>query len=51
MAHHKKRGKGCGCLMCKPNKMRGWNKRFVLGFRGFGKIRRETAARDELKLS
>ena len=37
-----KRGKPknarAGCLLCKPNKMNGWNK-LTLGHQGFGKLR------------
>lgn len=50
---HHKRGKRknarAGCLMCKPNKMNGWAKNAHLGHAGFGKIRREMAASDDMK--
>ena len=37
-----------GCLMCKPNKMNGWNKNKQLGHKGFGKIRDEIHAEEDL---
>lgn len=45
MHHKKKRAKNqrAGCLMCKPNKMNGWNKG-KLGHYGFGKLRALSAA-------
>lgn len=50
---HHKRGKTknqrAGCLMCKPNKQVGWAKHRALGHKGFGKLRREAAANDDLK--
>jgi hypothetical protein len=51
MHHKRKRSKNAraGCLMCKPNKMNGWAKHKVLGHRGCGKLRRETAALETLK--
>jgi hypothetical protein len=41
MNHKRKRPKNrrAGCLMCKPNKMNGWNKNECMGHTGFGKIR------------
>lgn len=36
-----------GCLLCKPNKMNGWNK-MKLGHTGFGKLRRELLAVEKL---
>ena len=41
MNHKKHRAKNqrAGCLLCKPNKMNGWNKE-KLGHKGFGKLRR-----------
>lgn len=40
MNHKRGRPKNrrAGCLMCKPNKMNGWNKD-KLGHTGFGKLR------------
>lgn len=50
---HHKRGKPkarrSGCLMCKPNKMAGWSKHRIFGHHGFGKIRREAAAMQDLR--
>lgn len=45
MNHKRKRPKSAraGCLLCKPNKMNGWNKA-RLGYRGFGKLRRLAGA-------
>ena len=47
-----KRGKSknqrAGCLMCKPNKMNGWPKNKTLGHTGFGKIRDEAAAKNDM---
>jgi hypothetical protein len=47
-----KRGKPkngrAGCLMCKPNKMNGWNKA-KLGHTGFGKLRNEYLAQKDLE--
>lgn len=42
MHHKRKKPKNAraGCLLCKPNKMNGWNKD-VLGHKGFGKLRDE----------
>ena len=46
-----KRGKAknarAGCLMCKPNKMNGWNKD-KLGHGGFGKLRDAKHAKDDM---
>lgn len=45
-----KRGKPknsrAGCLMCKPNKMNGWNKD-KLGHTGFGKLRDTIHAKED----
>lgn len=52
---HYKRGKAknqrAGCLLCKPNKQNGWAKHRALGHVGFGKIRREIAAFNDMKES
>ena len=47
MNHKKKRAKNqrAGCLLCKPNKMNGWNKS-KLGHYGFGKLRELSAPMD-----
>lgn len=49
---HHKRGKSknarAGCLMCKPNKMNGWNKS-KLGHSGFSKIRKLQFAQLDLR--
>ena len=50
MNHKRKRAKQsrAGCLLCKPNKLgKGMEKK--LGRRGFGKLRKEAAARDDLR--
>ena len=50
MNHKRKRAKHlrAGCLLCKPNKLgKGMEKK--LGHRGFGKRRKEAAARDDLR--
>lgn len=40
---------GCSCAMCKPHK-HGWeNPDTTLGVRGFGNLRKEIAAKRELK--
>jgi len=47
--HKRKRSKQrrAGCLLCKPNKLgKGMEKK--LGHRGFGKLRKEAAAEQEL---
>lgn len=48
-----KRGKPknarAGCLMCKPNKMNGWNKD-KFGHTGFGKLRKVVHAKDDMKV-
>ena len=48
---HHKRGKPknarAGCLMCKPNKMNGWNKS-KYGHAGFGKLRKLDRAKRDL---
>jgi hypothetical protein len=49
MNHKRKRPKPsrAGCLLCKPNKLgKGMEKK--LGHRGFGKLRKEAAARQDL---
>ena len=49
MNHKRKRPKQlrAGCLLCKPNKLgKGMEKK--LGHRGFGKLRQEAAARQDL---
>lgn len=50
-----KRGKPknarAGCLMCKPNKMNGYSKHKQVGHTGFGKIRDEVHAEEDLKES
>lgn len=48
MNHKRKRPKNAraGCLLCKPNKMNGGNKR-KLGHTGFGKLRRLAGAIDD----
>lgn len=41
-----------GCLMCKPHKMNGaGGRKLKVNKTGFGKLRREIAARSELKNS
>lgn len=49
---HHKRGKPknarAGCLLCKPNKMNGADK-LELGHHGFGKLRQEWHAREDLR--
>lgn len=51
MAHHKRRrpkARRAGCLMCKPNKFgQGWENE--LGHKGFGKLRDEQNAREDVK--
>mgnify|MGYP003342948329 CR=1 FL=1 len=51
MNHKKKKPKNAraGCLMCKPNKMNGWNKLLKLGHTGFSKIRKAFHAKEDLK--
>ena len=49
MNHNRKRPKPsrAGCLLCKPNKLgKGMEKK--LGHRGFGKLRKEAAAEQDL---
>jgi hypothetical protein len=43
--HKRKRPKNAraGCLLCKPNKMNGWNRQ-RLGHTGFGKLRQLAGA-------
>jgi hypothetical protein len=36
--HKRPKNAHAGCLLCKPNKMNGWNKQ-RLGHTGFGKLR------------
>jgi len=50
MNHKRKKCKNArsGCLMCKPNKMNGWNKE-KLGHYGFGKLRKLDAAKQNEK--
>ncbi len=50
MHHKKKKPKNsrAGCLMCKPNKMNGWNKE-KLGHTGFGKLKDVIHSKDDLK--
>ena len=49
MNHKRKRSKQAraGCLLCKPNKL-GKDLENKLGHRGFGKLRKERAARQDL---
>jgi len=49
MNHKRKRSKQAraGCLLCKPNKL-GKGLENKLGHRGFGKLRKERAARQDL---
>lgn len=50
--HHKRgrpKNRRAGCLMCKPNKMNGWPKNANLGHTGFGKIKDEIHAKEDLK--
>lgn len=49
MNHKRKRPKNrrAGCLMCKPNKMNGYNKD-KLGHVGFGKLKRTILAKLDL---
>lgn len=49
MNHKRKRPKKvrAGCLLCKPNKL-GMGTEKKLGHRGFGKLRREAAAQQDL---
>lgn len=49
--HHKRRkhkNQRAGCLMCKRNKI-GGGQEHKLGHAGFGKLRNEAAAKQELK--
>ena len=50
MNHKRKRPKQrrAGCLLCKPNKL-GKGMENKLGHRGFGKMRKETAAKQDLR--
>lgn len=51
MNHKRGRPKNrrAGCLMCKPHKQNGFNKRTHLGLKGFSKIRKEIGARKDMK--
>jgi len=50
MNHKRKRPKNrrAGCLMCKPNKMNGWNKD-TLGHTGWSKLKNTILAKLDLK--
>lgn len=50
MNHKHKRPKNAraGCLLCKPNKMNGWNKD-KYGHAGFGKLRKVAAQKQDIK--
>jgi hypothetical protein len=50
MNHKRRKPKAgrAGCLLCKPNKMSGWP-RLALGHAGFGKLRREAHAADDVR--
>lgn len=50
MNHKRKRPKNsrAGCLLCKPNKMNGWNKQ-KFGHYGFGKLRSLSGAVSDQK--
>jgi len=50
MNHKRKRPKQsrAGCLLCKPNKL-GKGVEKTLGRRGFGKLRKEAAAQQDLR--
>lgn len=52
MNHKRKRPKNrrAGCLMCKPNKTNGNKHRLEIGHYGFGKIRREIHAKDDVDM-
>ena len=43
----KRKNARAGCLLCKPNKMNGWNKD-KLGHTGFGKLRKVLLAKKDL---
>lgn len=45
--YHRTKNQRAGCLMCKPNKMNGAKP--GLGHRGFGKLRDEKHAEEDLK--
>lgn len=49
MNHKRKRPKNrrAGCLMCKPNKMNGWNKKNY-AHTGFGKLRDLVSAEKDM---
>ena len=42
----KRKNARAGCLLCKPNKMNGWNKD-KLGHTGFGKLKRVLLAKKD----
>jgi len=50
MNHKRKRPKQrrAGCLLCKPNKL-GKGMETKLGHRGFGKLRKEAAGKQDLR--
>lgn len=43
---HRPKNRRAGCLLCKPNKMNGWNKD-KLGHKGFGKLRAVANAKSD----
>lgn len=50
--HHKRgrpKNRRAGCLMCKNNKVNGFPKHKKVGHTGFGKIRDEHCAKEDLK--
>jgi len=50
MANHKRgraKNRRAGCLLCKPNKMNGWNKD-EFGHTGFGKLRDSIHTKEDL---
>ena len=51
MNHKRKKPKNsrAGCLMCKPNKMNGWEKHEKLGHTGFGKIKQWVHSSNDIK--
>ena len=44
----KRKNARAGCLLCKPNKMNGWNKD-NLGHSGFGKLKKVLLAKIDLR--
>ena len=44
----KRKNARAGCLLCKPNKMNGWNKD-KLGHSGFGKLKKVLCAKKDLR--